>query len=216
MIRKSLILSVLISTWMVGASQEENQVTFRDCEICPMMTTIPAGSVFIGSHGEEIGRKKGERPRTSVTIDYNYAMSRTEVTLEQYRHFVAETDHQSEDAVYKEKTLIGCNYYDGKSYGYIASHTWQNPGYPQREDAPVVCVSWSDATAYADWLSSKTGRKYKIPSTVEFEYAARGGAATPWYWGTDLTMAFEYANVGQGKTCILQSPGGMYLELFEI
>jgi len=170
--------------------------SFQDCDVCPKMVTIPPGSVYIGSYEDEIGRRKAERLRATATINYSYALGQTEVTLEQYRMFVEETQHQSEKAEYKGKILAGCNYYDGKSYGYVAGHNWQNPGYPQREDAPVVCVSWSDAQAYADWLTVKTGRKYRIPSTVEFEYASRAGASTPWYWGTDPTVACEYANIG--------------------
>ena len=171
-------------------------IGFQDCEVCPRMVEIPPGSIFIGSYPEEIGRKNAERDRITASLDYSYAMAETEVTLEQYRAFVEETNHHQEKAYYKGKLLVGCNYYDGKSYGYIAGHNWKNPGYPQREDAPVVCVSWSDATAYAAWLSKKTGRTYRIPSTVEFEYASRAGTSTPWFWGNDPDKACEYANVG--------------------
>ena len=170
--------------------------SFQDCEFCPTMVIIQPGSVQIGSHEDEIGRRTGERNKATATIDYQFAMGETEVTLGQYRAFVNATNHQQEKAFYQGKELIGCNYFDGKSYGYIAQNNWENPGYPQREDAPVVCVSWSDAQAYADWLTNKTGRTYRIPSTVEFEYASRAGTSAPWFWGTDPDEACEYANIG--------------------
>ncbi len=44
-------------------------------------------------------------------------------------------------------------------------------------------------------MSEETGRSYRVPSTVEFEYALRAGAATPWFWGSDPDQACEYANV---------------------
>ena len=191
-ILKPLFLLVFITT---GANAQE-VATFKDCDTCPEMVVIPPGSVYIGSYEEEIGRKRGERARVEATIEQSFAIAQTEVTLASYRQFVIETNHQPNKAFYNDKELIGCNYFDGKSYGYIAKHNWENPGYPQREDAPVVCVSWSDAAAYAKWLTEKTGRNYRVPSTVEFEYASRAGSSAPWYWGTDPAQACDYANVG--------------------
>ncbi len=184
---------------MLGNNSEEQDVdpvTFMDCDACPEMVVIPSGSVFIGSYEEEIGRKKGERSRIKATIKKSFALAKTEVTLGQYRVFMEETKYKSNIAFYKGEPLVGCNYFDGKSYGYVAEHDWENPGYPQREDDPVVCVSWSDADAYAKWLSKKTGRTYRVPSAVEFEYASRAGSSSPWYWGTNPEEACEYANIG--------------------
>ncbi len=178
------------------AQNDQQPGSFTDCQGCPEMVIIPEGSVFIGSYEDEIGRKRAERNRIKATISKPFAMAKTEVTLRQFRLFMESTDYKSTTPVRDGEPLIGCNYYDGKSYGYVQGHSWENPGYPQREDAPVVCVSWSDATAYAKWLTEKTGRKYRVPSTVEFEYASRAGSSTPWYWGTDPQQACEYANLG--------------------
>lgn len=198
---KTLLDSIILITFLFVClnrvvGQSDSIQTFTDCVDCPEMVIVPPGSVFIGSYEEEIDRKNGERKRVKATIEQAFAMAKTEVTLAQYRVFMEETEHESVIPSRNGKPLIGCNYYDGKSYGYIASHNWENPGYPQREDAPVVCVSWSDAKAYADWLSTKTGRKYRVPSTVEFEYASRAGSSAPWFWGTDSEEACEYANIG--------------------
>jgi formylglycine-generating enzyme required for sulfatase activity len=51
----------------------------------------------------------------------------------------------------------------------------------------VVCVSWLDAKAYAEWLSSKTGKSYRLLSEAEREYVTRAGTATPFWWGPSIT-----------------------------
>jgi len=198
------ILILFISA-QIASGQVDSTLIFQDCQSCPVMVEIPSGAVYIGSHEDEIDRKRGERPRVEATIDKAFAIGQTEVTLGQYRIFVEETQHLSVVAKYKGQVLTGCNYFDGKSYGYIAAHDWNNPGYAQREDAPVVCVSWSDASAYTDWLSQKTGRTYRVPSSVEFEYASRAGSTAPWFWGTDSEKACEYANIGD-RTFARQYP----------
>ncbi len=186
---------LMLVVWLFGFNDVKEE-GFTDCEGCPEMVIVPAGEVLIGSDQDEIGRKKGERNRIKAVIKAPFAMATTEVTLGQFRVFMEETRYKSKIPTYKGEPLVGCNYFDGKGYGYIAGHNWQNPGYPQREDAPVVCVSWSDAAAYVAWLSEKTGRTYRIPSAVEFEYASRAGSSAPWFWGTDPAKACDYANIG--------------------
>lgn len=55
-----------------------------------------------------------------------------------------------------------------------------------RENRPVINVSWDDAVAYAEWLSVQTGKAYRLPTEAEWEYAARGGAATAYWWGAEI------------------------------
>jgi formylglycine-generating enzyme required for sulfatase activity len=52
------------------------------------------------------------------------------------------------------------------------------------DDAPVTNVSWTDAQQYVTWLSGLTGKKYRLPSEAEWEFAARGGSETKFWWGS--------------------------------
>jgi formylglycine-generating enzyme required for sulfatase activity len=69
----------------------------------------------------------------------------------------------------------------------------------------VVCVSWTDARAYAAWLARTTGKPYRLPSEAEWEYAARAGSSAARPWGVDLTR--EHANYGS-EACCAPATGG--------
>ena len=172
------------------------QNEFSDCANCPAMIIVPAGTQHIGSAAHAAYRRSGERPEQKVVISSNFALGKFEVTVGQFRAFIESSGHSPQPTLVNGRELKGCNYYDGATYGYVASHSWQSPGYAQREEDPVVCVSWSDAAAYAQWLSDQTGRSYRLPSSTEFEYALRAGARSPWFWGNNPDNACEYANVG--------------------
>ena len=68
-----------------------------------------------------------------------------------------------------------------------------------RGNRPVINVSWQEATAYAQWLSKKTGEQYRLPTEAEWEYAARAGTTTAYYWGNQASH--EYANYGKDDCC---------------
>lgn len=170
---------------------------FRDCPTCPEMVVVPAGSSVLGTSGDqvEVDRARGESPPLAVTMSRAYAIGKYEVTVGQYRAFVQATQYA---------TLGDCRIPADGSWVTLRDRDWLNPGFAQAQtdDEPVVCVSWDDAKAYADWLSKTTGQRYRLPSEAEWEYAARGGTTSPRYWGnrdshedTALSLACDYANV---------------------
>ena len=169
--------------------------TFRDCPDCPEMLVIPAGSFEMGSPDSEKGRDKDEGPVHQVSIA-SFALSKTEITRGQFAAFVKKTRYNTGDKCW---TLQ-----DGK---YDARPgNWRNPGYPQDDKHPVTCINWQDAKAYAEWVSQKTGKKYRLPSEAEWEYAARGHTHTTRYWGESPEEACGYANVAD-KTAQAQIKG---------
>ena len=127
----------------------------RDCDLCPEMVSIPAGSFVMG-------RERGdptERPARRVTIGKPFAIGRFEVT-------VAEWQACFDDGACKLKPPTGAE-----------------PKSPMRN------LSFDDASQYAAWLSKKTGRPYRLPSEAEWEYAARGGTESLYWWGDEVGSA---------------------------
>lgn len=163
--------------------------TFTDCESCPDMVALPSGKAMIGAEPYEANRKRGDDDLRELNITYSLAIAKTEVTRAQYREFMESSGH-----VMIEN---GCNTWGrNRILGYVKNHRWDQPGYPQNEKHPVVCVSYDDAAAYAKWLSKRTNKPYRLLSSSEFEYATRAGTRGPWFWGSSNKDACKYANVG--------------------
>jgi formylglycine-generating enzyme len=196
----SLFLAVPAAT-SIAAETLKPGSTFKDCHTCPEMVVIPPGQFIMGSTAEETSREEtpdrdaaNEKPQHQVTIKYSFAAMKTEVTRKDFAAFIAETKHETGE---------GCKVWDkeANAWGIMdADSSWQNPGFPQADNHPVVCVQWADAAAYASWMSKKTGKTYRLLSDAEFEWLLRGtpsGKAlqTIRWWGDSREQACEYANV---------------------
>ncbi len=154
---------------------------FRDCADCPEMVTIPAGRFTMGDNASD---QAGERPAHTVSVPA-FAAGRYEVTLGEWKAFVAATGRAT-PAV------------NSSAGTYCA---WNSPGYTQDDRHPVACVSWQDAQAYALWLSQKTGRTYRLLTEAEWEYAARAGTSTAyWFGGSVSPRNANYSDSGNAAT----------------
>lgn len=174
---------------------------FRDCPDCPEMVVIPAGSFNMGSsaeekswavsHGATPGSVSDEAPQHNVSLR-PFALGKYDVTRREYAAFVRETGYPTGD---------GCYDNGNPNSPKRAGATWQNPGFRQTERDPVICVSWQDAQAYVSWLNGKLRRAgsasvsgpYRLPSEAEWEYAARAGTTTRFWWGDDDGVAAAHA-----------------------
>jgi formylglycine-generating enzyme required for sulfatase activity len=157
----------------------------RDCPGCPEMVVVPAGSFTMGSPENEVGRDADEGPPRKVTIERAFALGKFHVTRGQFAAFVKETGHDAGNA---------CVVLTEQKLEPQAGKTWRDPGFRQTDDDPVVCVNWSDATAYTAWLARKTGKRYRLPTEAEWEYAARAGTTGRRFWG-DAADSCRHANV---------------------
>ena len=143
---------------------------FTDCDQCPTMVFIPAGKGRIGASEGEPGARSYEKPARRINIQKHFAVGTTEVTRKEFAHFVRATGY---------KAATGCAINGQRTW----NGNWLAPGFPQSDEHPVVCVSYFDAKAYTSWLSKKTGKKYRLLSEGEWEYATRAGTTSAFWSG---------------------------------
>jgi formylglycine-generating enzyme required for sulfatase activity len=162
---------------------------------------IPAGRFRMGDLAGN--GSADERPVHDVTLR-GFALGRHEVTIGEFRRFVTATGYRTEaernvghEGCYGRRARDGAPWEEGR--GWIPGTTWQAPGYPVTERHPVACVSWNDVQAYLDWLRRDTGRRFRLPSEAEWEYAARAGSRGVYPWGDDPNAGCAQAN-GRDQT----------------
>jgi formylglycine-generating enzyme required for sulfatase activity len=158
---------------------------FSDCVGCPDMVMVPTGTGAFGSPASETGRENDEERQRQVNVSKQFALGRYEITRAQFDAFIKDSGYRAD---------VGCFVWSGKQWAFDRTKNWVEPGYKQAADEPVVCVSFKDAEAYAAWLSKKTGKKYRLPTEIEWEYAARGGAKESRHWGEDIAELCRYGN----------------------
>ena len=158
--------------------------TFKDCADCPDLVMVPAGAFQMGSPSYEAGRRDNEGPVRGIWIGASFAVGKHEVTRSQFEAFVRGTGYR----------VTGCRIWDGGRWQDESGRSWRDPGFPQEDRHPAVCIGWKDATAYVEWLSRKTGAIYRLPSEAEWEYAARAGTTTARPWGEFDDAQCAHAN----------------------
>jgi formylglycine-generating enzyme required for sulfatase activity len=132
--------------------------SFKECDSdCPEMIVVPAGDFMMGSPATEEGRYGNEGPQHKVTIARPFAVSKFEVTFEQWDACVS---------------VRRCRWVVDSNFG--------------RSTQPVINVTWWDARDYVDWFSRVTGKSYWLLSEAEWEYAARAGTYTAYSWGDKI------------------------------
>lgn len=164
-----------IETQRKAAMEQERALirkgVFRDCDSCPDVVVVRAGEFMMGSSKSEIEAgtaEDNEGPQRKIVIPQSLAVGRFEVTRDQFEAFVRNSGH---------KVGEKCWALENNEPRERTDRSFRNPGYLQNGSHPAVCVSWDDATAYADWLSTTTGKSYRLLSEAQWEYTARAGMA---------------------------------------
>jgi formylglycine-generating enzyme required for sulfatase activity len=187
-----------------AAAQEPARVpgqTFADCEECPEMVVVPAGSFTMGSPESEPGRNSWEGPQHVVTFARPFAVGKLEVTVDEFAAFARDTGYQPAGT---------CWTFENGKLDSRADRSWRNPGYAQDGSYPAVCLSWPDAKAYVAWLAKRTGKGYRLLSEAEWEYAARArttpGSGPRYGFGDDDAAICAHGN-GFDQTAKQTIPG---------
>lgn len=189
-------ISVVLLAWTGRAHGADDELSLDLGGTSLELRRIPKGTYGQGSAPGEVGREKDELVRT-VTISRSFWLGKIPVTRGQFARFVAETRYVTD----AEKGAGGHGL-DAKTGTLVQrkEFSWRNPGFAQRDEDPVVLVSFADANAFTAWASRKTGRRIRLPTEAEWEYAARAGTTTPWYGATReeeaLNLGWFKANSG--------------------
>jgi formylglycine-generating enzyme required for sulfatase activity len=182
---------------------------------------VPSGEFMMGSDESpealakaypHYGRERflelvDEAPVHKVRITRPFYLGQHEVTVGQFRRFVEASGYQPESEADRtggygynpdydpEKSERG-DAFEGRNPKY----SWRNPGFKQGDDHPVVNVTWNDAVAMSKWLSEKEGKKYRLPTEAEWEYAARAGTRTRYHSGNDPQSLLKVAKTFAADT----------------
>lgn len=180
------------------------------------LVRIPAGEFVMGSdtslselaslypryEKKRLQDLTDETPAHPVRITRPFYMARHEVTVEQFRRFLQESGHVPQSIAdgtggygynprYDPATTPRGDAFEGRNPIY----SWENPGFEQAGDHPVVNVTWNDAQALAKWLTGREGRRYRLPTEAEWEYACRAGTRTQYHSGDAPESLGKVANV---------------------
>ncbi len=163
--------------------------------LLPKTVAIPGGCFQMGSPDYENNRNDNETSHRVCVKRFNMAIH--EVTVAEFKAFVADTQYFTDAEI--DYLAPGCWSFNP---GTQANHwnwwpwsSWRTPlKHKLRDDEPVTCVSFYDIHQYIDWLNKATGRHYRLPTEAEWEYAARAGTNTAYFWGNNPDLSCRYAN----------------------
>jgi formylglycine-generating enzyme required for sulfatase activity len=148
----------------------------------PLMVDIPGGAFLMGHV-----RKHESQPVHTVTIK-PFRMGKYEVTAEEFQRFVAATRYRAPrmcmQIASKRWMALAPN-------DYVAGATLQSIS----NFEPATCIGWNGADAYVKWLAKETGKRYRLPTEAEWEYAHRAGSTQRYFFGNDETLACRHANL---------------------
>ena len=182
------------------------------------MVAIPEGSFTIGSPTEEPMRGVNEDPNVKVNIS-GFWMGKAEVSWDEFLAFFAETNSQGHASDKNEgEELEGVDGITGPTAPWGAPDQGWGKG-----SRPAITMSHYAAQVYCEWLSLKTGKKYRLPTEAEWEYACRGGKDSPYFFegspkdytnkgfmksifGAKTEIIEEYAVYAQNSTLKTQEP----------
>ncbi|MBC7918859.1 MAG: formylglycine-generating enzyme family protein [Rhodoferax sp.] len=204
-----------IAAWLLGTCLTSQAQSLHTNTLGMPLVRIPAGEFLMGSdesiaslqrdyplmERERLEELRDEAPVHRVRITKDFYLGRTEVTLGQFKQFLKTSGYVPESIAdgtggygynpqYAPDKAERSEQFEGRDVRY----SWRNPGFAQGDDHPVVNITWNDAQALAQWLSKAEGKKYRLPTEAEWEYAARAGTRTRYHGGNAPQSLLKIAN----------------------
>jgi len=196
----------------------------------PEMMFLQGGHFQMGSAKEDEHASKSEMPQHWVAIQ-PFALSRCEITVAQFRQFVFETgyrttaerpenaaelasgntenevlegkDSKGEAPISETRRVKKCFSFSDSASSYSSNIHWRSPGFVQDDTHPVTCVSWRDANEFIQWLNTRTGQTYRLPTEAEWEYAARANYSGVFSFSNAFSSPenCQFMNIDNGEIC---------------
>ncbi len=179
-LRKCAILFLLLAVFYPFRAESgsgKKELPEKPLRLPENMVYVQGGCYQMGDVFRDV--PSSEKPVHEACVD-DFYMGKYEVTVGDFRKFVQQTGYLTE-----AERQDGCHVWIGNGKEVKKrDHNWQNTGFPQTENDPVVCISWNDASAYIQWLNTTGGYSYRLPTEAEWEYAARSrGKDYRYSWG---------------------------------
>ena len=148
------------------------------------MVRIPAGSFVMGAARDEAGADEDEYPQQSLAVP-EFWMGKYTITQAQWQRFVAERGGRVAEGLNEDAQSMAV----------------------KKPDFPINTIYWPEAVEFCHWLSQHSGRDYRLPSQVQWEYACRAGAIAPFYFGQTISPALANYN---GNYSYADGPKGQF------
>lgn len=158
----------------------------------PELIVIAGANFSQGALRTDKQAQENEKPAHQVQLSKLFAISRTEITVAQFREFIDNSGYKTQAEINGSGNIFDLG--SGKFVGKEGVNWRHNHiGELAAEDFPVVHVSFEDAKAYTQWLSTRTSKSYRLPTESEWEFTFRSGTESIFPWGK------KFEDVRQGN-----------------
>jgi formylglycine-generating enzyme required for sulfatase activity len=148
---------------------------------------IPPGEFQMGSATDDAKAPPDEQPQHPVRLTRAFHLGTTEVTVRQFGAFVAATKYKTVaeglGGAWGLRSAGGAEMKAGTNWQERAKN-WTGKG--DSDNAPVLAIAWADARAFCDWLGTRDGRRYRLPTEAEWEFACRAGTVGAYWFGSEM------------------------------
>ncbi len=220
-----LTLLVAFCTCLPISAEELCNYVENESSLDINMVYVEGGTFLMGTNKDKY-REIDEENVHLVKLD-DFYIGKTEITIAQFAKFVEETNYKT-DAEIKGRSYIWDDekalMVEKENVNWRCNELGELINENDYSYYPVVYISWQDATAFCNWLSEKTGKKYSLPTEAQWEYAARGGKYSKgymysgsnkikkvaWYWDDSQREEHPVSNLLPNELGIHDMSGNVY------